>query len=71
MIRQIKILLAAVPFVPFKIRTSDGREYVVPTRDHASVSPNNGGIIIYDDNDLFTALSGLHIASVEGANLVA
>ena len=65
MIQRIKDLLKAAPFVPFKIKTSDGHEYVVPTGDHAFVSPNNSQVIIYKDDDVHVTLSGLHIVAVE------
>ena len=71
MIQQIKKLLQAIPFEPFKIRTSDGREYLVPTVDHAKVAPNNARVVVFDDEGLFDALSGLHIASIEGPASVA
>jgi hypothetical protein len=65
MIPQIRRLLHAVPFVPFKIRTSDGKEYVIPTADHALASPDKPGVVVSDDDGLYTILSGLHIVSVE------
>ncbi len=37
MVRDIKKHLEKTPFVPFTIRTADGHEYVVPTRDHVYV----------------------------------
>jgi len=71
MIPQIRRLLHAVPFVPFKIRTSDGKEYVIPTVDHALASPDKPGVVVSDDDGLYTILSGLHIVSVETTDLVA
>jgi hypothetical protein len=66
MIQRIKNLLKAAPFVPFKIRTSDGREFVIPTPDHAAVAPEKyAKIIIFDDSEHETHLSALHIVSVE------
>ena len=70
MIQQIRKLLHAVPFVPFKIRTSDGKEYIIPTVDHALASPDKPGIVVSDDDGLYTILSGLHIVSVETTHLV-
>jgi len=66
MIQQIKKLLTARPFVAFKIRTSDGREFEVPTSEHAVVSPTNGSVFVLDDNGLFDLVSGLHIVSIRG-----
>jgi hypothetical protein len=71
MMQQVKKLLHALPFVPFKIRTSDGREYVVPTSEHALVAPNNTSVSVYDDEGLVTIISGLHIASVESTGAMA
>ena len=66
MIQKIKDLLKAAPFVPFKIRTSDGREFVIPTSDHAAVAPEKyAKVIIFDDSEHETHLSALHIVSVE------
>jgi hypothetical protein len=71
MIQQIRKLLHAIPFVPFKIRTSDGKEYLVPTNDHALASPDKPGVVVSDDEGLYTILSGLHIVLVEAANVEA
>jgi hypothetical protein len=71
MLDQIRKLLHAVPFVLVKIRTTDGREFLVPTGDHAYVAPNATGIVLGDDEGLYTILSGIHIVSVEATNLVA
>ena len=71
MIQKIKVLLLKVPFVPFKIRTSDGHEYIIPTSDHAAVPPTSSRVIVFDDQEHETSLSGLHIVAVEeGVELV-
>jgi hypothetical protein len=70
MVQQIRKLLHAVPFVPFKIRASDGREYVVPSTDHALATPNIPGIVVGDDDNLYAFLSELHIVSIEAVNLL-
>jgi hypothetical protein len=49
-IPRIRELLHAAPFQPFTIRTSDGREYVVPTADHAAVHPNAARVFVFFDN---------------------
>jgi len=72
MIQRIKELLRAAPFVPFKVKTSDGREYLIPTTDHAFVTPNGSRVHLFDDGEKQTTLSGLHIVAVEeGATSVA
>jgi hypothetical protein len=71
MIQQIRKLLNILPFVPFKIRTSAGREYLVPTSEHAHVAPNNVAVTLYDDQGLVTIVAGLHVASVESTGAMA
>ncbi len=65
MIQRIKELLRAAPFVPFKIKTSDGREYLIATPDHAAVAPNNSRVFIFGDDESQTMVSGLHLVAVE------
>jgi len=65
MIQRIKELLRAAPFVPFKIKTSDGREYLIATSDHAAVSPNNSRVFIFGDDESQTMVSGLHLVAVD------
>ena len=57
-------LLAAAPFVPFVIRTSDGREYSVPTADHVFITPRGNRVIVVTDNGATGVLGPLHINSV-------
>ncbi|MEI9998398.1 MAG: hypothetical protein WDO13_04160 [Verrucomicrobiota bacterium] len=65
MVEKIRQLLHSVPFIPFKIRTTDGREYLVPTADHAAVRPSGSRVIVFGDDDKDIYLSGLHIVAVE------
>jgi hypothetical protein len=64
MIPRIRELLHTAPFQPFTIRTSDGREYEVPTSDHAAVSPAGNRLVIFDDDGSQADLAGLHVASL-------
>jgi hypothetical protein len=64
MIPRIKELLHAAPFRPFMIRTSDGREYSIPTADHAAVPPNTTRVVIFLDNGGQVDLAGLYVAAV-------
>ncbi len=66
MIEQIRKLLATLPFVAFKIRTSDGREFDVPTSEHAIVSANNKSVFVLDDDGLFDFIASIHIVSIRG-----
>ena len=71
MIQKIRELLRAVPFGPFKIKTSDGSEFMVPTPDHAAITPQNSRVLVFGDDESQKTLSGLHsVAIEEGASLV-
>jgi hypothetical protein len=63
-IRRIRELLHSTPFQPFLVRTSDGREYSVPTSDHAAIHPRGSYVVIFSDRDSHTDVAGLHVASV-------
>ena len=56
--------LARVPFVPFSVRTSDGREYSVPKVDHAYITTRGNRVIVTDDKGTVAILGPLHINSV-------
>jgi hypothetical protein len=64
MIPRIKELLHSSPFSPFTVRTSDGREYAVPTPDHAAVSPKGTYVVVFSDTDTHANVAGLHVAAV-------
>ena len=64
MIADLRERLLAAPFVPFVIRTSDGREYSVPTADHAFITPPRNRIIVVADEGATAVLGPLHINSV-------
>jgi hypothetical protein len=64
MIPHIKELLHKTPFSPFTVRTSDGREYTVPTPDHAAVNPKATYVVVFSDNDTHANVAGLHVAAV-------
>jgi hypothetical protein len=66
MIGDIYQLLHKRPFQPFVVRSTDGREYPVPTVDHASVNPAKTRVTIYDDADGWALLSLAHIGGVAG-----
>ena len=64
MIADVRERLSAAPFVPFLIRTSDGREYSVPTADHAFITPRGNRVIVVADDGATAVLGPLHINSV-------
>jgi hypothetical protein len=51
MTKDIRDGLAAQPFQPFVVYTADGREYDVPTHDHAHVYPGGGRVSIWTDDE--------------------
>jgi len=64
MIADVRERLLVAPFVPFLIRTSDGREYLVPTADHAFITPRGNRVIVVADDGATAVLGPLHINSV-------
>ena len=64
MIVDVRSQLAQVPFVPFLIRTSDGHQDVVPTVDHAYITPHGKRVVVATDGDVLAILSPLHISAV-------
>jgi len=55
----------ATPFVRFVIQMNDGRRFLIRHPDYVSVSPKGGKVIVYDDTENETHLSGLLVASVK------
>ena len=64
MIPRIRELLHSTPFVPFTIRTSDGREYIVPTPDHAAINPKGSRVFVFGDDESTAEVAALHVATV-------
>lgn len=64
MINDIRDRLTAVPFVPFVVYTTDGRECPVPTVDHAHVYPNRSRVSIYTDDGREFILPGLLLSGI-------
>jgi hypothetical protein len=56
--------LEETTFVPFSVRSTDGREYPVPTIDHICLPPAGGRVIISDDEGMVVVLPGLHISAL-------
>jgi hypothetical protein len=65
MIKDLRQLLAARPFVPFVVHTADGRKYRVPTPEHAHVSPRGGRVNIWGDDDTTYILPALLISGLK------
>jgi hypothetical protein len=68
MIPRIRELLHSTPFVPFTVRTSDGREYLVPTPDHAAVHPKGSYFFVFGDDESSARIIALHVAAIVEKN---
>jgi hypothetical protein len=49
MVEQIRSLLERTPFQMFSILMADGREYTVPSPDHAHVHPNKMAVSVFTE----------------------
>jgi hypothetical protein len=65
MTKDIRERLLARPFLPFAVHTADGREYSVPTPDHAHVYPSGARVSIYTDEDHEYILPALLISGLK------
>ncbi len=65
MIKDIRDRIVARPFQPFVIHTADGREYDVPSPEHAHVSPAGGRVSVWADDDTEYILPGLLISGLK------
>jgi len=61
---SLRDLLRASPFLPFRVRLSNGDVHEVRHRDFALVTKSNL-VVTYPDSDHIAICSILHIASVE------
>jgi hypothetical protein len=65
MIRDIRQLLSTRPFQPFSIVTSAGKQYRVPTSEHAGVNPTGSRVVVWFGDGSGVTISALHISAVE------
>lgn len=65
---DIRKHLQITPFVPFAVRTADGREYTIPTIDHIYLPPTGGRVVISDDEGVVVVLPGLMISGLGHAS---
>jgi len=65
MIRGIRNLLGLRPFQPFSIVTSAGKQYRVPTSEHAAINPSGSRVVIWFDDGSGVTISALYISAVE------
>ena len=61
----VRSMMNAEPFVPFMIKTSDGKHYRVKHPDYVSISPKGGRISVSPNEDDVVILSALHLVAVE------
>lgn len=61
---EIRRLMRAMPFAPFTIYMTDGRQFGVPTSDHVSIMPS-GLIVVEDDKHVVNLLPSYQVAGVE------
>ena len=64
MFADVRERLHKTAFAPFLIRTSDGREYSVPTVDHAFITPRGNRVVVVTDDGATNVLGPLHINSI-------
>jgi hypothetical protein len=62
---KVRELMHAVPFAPFVIKSSDGKEYYVKHPDYLAISPKGGRVSVFADSEVDTMLTALHIVAVE------
>ena len=62
---EVRKLMNAEPFVPFLVKTSDGKQYRVKHPDYVAISPKGGRITVFADEEVSTTLSALHMVAVE------
>lgn len=65
MTKDIRERLAAQRFLPFVIYTADGREYDVPTHEHAHVSPGGDRVSIWTNDEAEYILPALLIRDLK------
>ncbi len=64
----IRELLDAQPFCPFSVCLPDGERVLVPTSDHAQLSPAGRRFVVFSDDDRMRILDPILIPEVEVAN---
>ena len=62
---EIRKAIHAEPFVPFLVKTSDGKQCRVKHPDYVAISPKGGRVVVFADEEASTTLSALHIVAVE------
>jgi type IV secretory pathway ATPase VirB11/archaellum biosynthesis ATPase len=58
-------LLTAIPFEPFRVCISDGKELEVRHPDYVQISPGKGHVMIYTSPERFQLVDAKHITRLE------
>ncbi len=61
----LKKYLSQTPFEPFRVVTTSGRAYEVPTADHAGLVPKLRQLTIADDAGRMVEIHTLHVSVIE------
>ena len=69
MIAEIRRLLAEVPFRPFTIVTSSGKQYTVASPDHAGFNPSGTRVVVWFDDESSAHVSALHIVAIQESSV--
>jgi hypothetical protein len=64
-VAELNRWLQSVPFVPFRIVTSSGRAYEVPTPDHITITRITRRVFVDYDDGSGAVVSPLHITAIE------
>lgn len=61
----LKQYLNQIPFEPFRVVTTSGRAYDIPTADHAGIVPKLRQLTIADDSGAMVEIHSLHVSAIE------
>lgn len=64
MVKDIRRLVSARPFIPFTIHMADGGDVRVPTYDHIFIFPKGNRAIVFYDDDSWDLLSPLLMSRI-------
>lgn len=64
MVGDIRKHLEIVPLTPFRLRTAEGHEYLVPTVDHIYLPPDNARVVVSDNEGVIVVPPALRISGL-------
>lgn len=62
---QLRSVLDATPFQPFRVRMADGQTHFIPHRDYLSISPNGRVVMVFGPTDSFRFIDPLLVTELE------